>query len=1234
MTNNQPRTPATDCPLSGAYLIEASAGTGKTWTLTGIILRLLIEKEVSPDKIVATTFTKAAAKEIMERLHKRLTDLYEAYAWLKQTTATCNVYELCFDDRQKMFDKEGELFSFIGDPVNQHLLHLVLNAHPRELDKTTKKVSLLFGSLDKLFVGTLDSLAQKWLGEFGEQMGDGDIREMLTNDSDLKKTIVHDILRQYHARLYNEQQTLYRLLSGKSKKFLVDVDKTAKLINNAFNFYTAPIDKPCGIPKPDEIIKQADLVTQMDYSAFKRYDNQEHNKSIGFANKKEVNHLHTLSAIIEGLKGGTFFDTLDDNQLQMLDRWADGELESSKVFYKTKASQSEKSAWDDLPLQNLVALGRLYRLYKIFNQRFVEQLTYDVGVLAKDRYKQHLDEQKQTTFTLQTVRLILALQSRQGESLARNIRHLYPVALIDEAQDVSGEQAKLIELVYLSHSAKRTLFKTDKDGKKVGKGFLLLVGDPKQAIYRFRGGDVANYNYLKSLGVDTSFKLTVNRRSNEGVIDSLNHWFGGERAVLGKGITYQHISAVRQQKRLSWQNACQSPSFVTGCPIDVLRLVLDSDFDVTFATALHINTLLASGHTISDTDEMGVCFERAILPSDIAVLVGQHDTAATLKSHLDRYHIDSVHSKDGSLYATAACQAIYALFKAVLYPKEDKIAQVLTKLFRYTLDESLELIQDDIAFGQLMVYLGRFEKTWYKHGIARALTNAFLKHPLNDNTLWSEIACFNDGERWLADYWQLFEELCVEDLHPHLLTKRLALLMVQSNDEKRPALSSSLGVKLMTLHGSKGLEFPIVYILEMEKAVKTKKDILYPYSQDNQRRLSPTQGEDECFVQDNITEEIDEKRRLAYVALTRASEQVFVVLKDREKNIGKNPLVGWLTDDGKTYGSVPPDYLDGKVGYVSIDSLDLTDKPYTPKVQAPKKRTYLDWHTAYAQSVFYGISRTSFTALSYRFDPTHKLSSYAQSVDEKISFEPDDDDDIRHTFMRGKKVGVFLHKVLEQAGGANKAELADIITDTARKNAIVLDVDAGVTEQLTDWLYQVGQSCFKASGVSLAQLSDNKRTELGFTLGINTHQNFDLSALTEVFERYSDRGIRPFITSSKVVYAYLSGEIDLVYESEGKYYIVDYKSNWLGQGRADYNEQAMRATMDEHGYWLQASLYQLALHRLLKMRIKDYLGNEERYLGAVEYVFLRGVTAKQGDTGRLVWSVPTALIRALDELFG
>ena len=360
-------------------------------------------------------------------------------------------------------------------------------------------------------------------------------------------------------------------------------------------------------------------------------------------------------------------------------------------------------------------------------------------------------------------------------------------------------------------------------------------------------------------------------------------------------------------------------------------------------------------------------------------------------------------------------------------------------------------------------------------------------------------------------------------------------------------------------------------------------------------------------------------------------------------------------------------------------------------------------------SYFYGWAKTSFTALARQLDESAQamavvderiddaididITNAAESVEsdhssheslEKIAESRlKTENDIRFTFIKGANAGTFLHEVFEKIDFTHKAQWSGVIDRAVSSYQLPLvyssaeyqsrrlqsstegysdsfdmsSIDTAKHEALIAWIEEVIHTPLLASNQPLYALEADKRfAELEFNMGLS--EAFKAENISTLFQQHlpdeTDKHVKLVAQSKAQLYRYLRGEIDLVYEHAGKYYVVDYKSNFLGNSLSDYNENTLKKAMSKAGYWLQAAIYQVALHRFLSMRIHDYIGNEDKYLGAVEYVFLRGVydsnsqaatdlTQQIDETdesfgsqhyGLVTWDIPIDFVKGLDALFG
>lgn len=1521
LANDTP--PAVRIPLVGEHLIEASAGTGKTWTLTGILLRLLIEAKRPPEQIIATTFTRAAAAEMRQRVHDRLIDFYQVLQWLSnlqdnpdfkddlypnalqvlpdmvdntnknKTTPKDAEPNLKTDKkvpkvsrskraalktkREDWLKEQAELAGMadrVDDPINLHLVgYLLDHVTTYPLADAIRRTELVLTTLDKLFVGTLDSLAQKWLSEYSAETG---YRQGMGITEDIEAVtdgIIHDELRRFQSQLYYGQPKIYQLLQEQGK--LTSVEDHRRAVDKALTFISAPIDE---VNTVNLSLKEYEGFLNKycgcDFIDIEPYLDIKYRKKEGFNNRKSLaknlDFFEVFKQMIdsEGLMFYKSFTGPHKNFLKQL-------IETFKNSEDSGFNQGEEEG--RVRFINLESVQMLKQLYE-YTLQFEELLdsytiilNRNIALSVRQKLASILEERNETTFTLQMVRLNQALSGRQGHKLARYIRHHYPVALIDESQDINGEQAQMIERVYLpsqtnhnpTHEELMTAANREgasgnavssSDKERKISTFLLLVGDPKQAIYGFRGGDVANYNYMKAKFSNSIMTLNLNRRSNAQLIDALNHWFGcptprnteigkrsefelsspeknslskkennsGALSELGDNIHYQYIEAHNQHVKLSWQldvisasdslkataNSESSDSedekdtlppsihdLLPTKPLTIIHLPKDDeDYDESEATALHIAALLKSQQTIDG---------RPIKPSDIGVLGRRKLELKQIEDHLTKLNVPTLTTSEVSIFETQMAADLAALMEAMLRSyRRDTINRALTSQFfglslrqvkammashdlggegdndltvangatDYPNKKEANDSKNSQRYQDFITHIKEAAERWQKRGILPALHHLLGKSPIHPKGAWQSLAALPDGERHIMDLRHLLDILAQFSMnmgeHELLSWYKQNMESAPTSDwAKQQPLPTESGVQLMTIHKSKGLEFPIVYVLGMDaasnEAGSREQHGLYLYNVQDlynaptnsqssdldtaigwQRQLSPVKGtptDDKFFTEIESTENYSERKRLGYVAFTRASEQLYIVLKDLSKKSGltRRPAFFWLSCDDKEL--TLPERLKSQVGWLvgskifayhdwqkdsqgkalaEVNTLTSESKSVTP-IQYP------DLDQLMPDKFFYGWAKTSFTALARQLsEQSQDLAIMDERIDDDLYIATSADwqlsisspnplslaneahfaklkpvDDIRFSFVKGANAGTFLHEVFEKIDFTEQSLWSSVIDKAIRdyqlpmtyasesqQNRVIesknkaakekaqqagLAVESEVAQgddqseakknnpddsthkALIEWIKEVLATPLLASNQPLKAIPADKRfAELGFNMGLSEH--FRAEGINDIFRQYlpDEPDKHVVLTRHNIphLYRYLRGEIDLVYEHAGKYYVVDYKSNYLGNSLSDYNERTLSEAMSKAGYWLQAAIYQVALHRFLSIRIDDYIGNEDKYLGAVEYVFLRGtfesaVEVNHADTdnesvstqqrfGLVKWDIPIDFIKALDAAFG
>ena len=1434
--------PAIRIKLNGKYLIEASAGTGKTWTLTGIVLRLLIEAKRAPEHIIATTFTRAAAAEMRQRIHDRLVDFYQLLQWLNNVQANPSTHSILYPqlvanndrtnnrntDKDSPNDKqsnnealtsdnkvsaeqrqarkewlEGKAklsgnADLMADSINSHLLtYLLDHTEDYPLADAMRRCALVLTTLDKLFVGTLDSLSQKWLSEYSAETGYQQGVQISDQEQIVIESIIHDAVRAHHSYLFNQKHEIYQLLQH-TNRLTAPADHIG-VAQKSMQFISTPIEN---VDMGEEIdftgyqqalaeFKNCDLTELQPY--FDIEFGIEKGLKKGGIFGKTIYSIVTIQRLVSQYEAA-FFAHLDADSESFYGLVSDvfvSEEEGGNLF-KKKFDEQRQILANFKGIQLLAALRNYSEQIKLYLNALVENLNRDIALKVRQKLPSILEARRETTFALQMVRLNQALSGKQGARLARYIRHHYPVALIDESQDINGEQARMIERIYLSKS-------NDSVSQSNNRGFLLLVGDPKQAIYGFRGGDVANYNAMKSMfAKDRIMTLDVNRRSNERLITALNHWFGrptselpdasfdnaSQLAQLGKSIYYQHITAANTNSRLSWQTPiegqvkaqAENTDILSNSPVSVIHLPYDKQakYNAFELTALHIAALLASGQTIEG---------RAIKPSDIGVLGRRKHELKQVEDMLSKLGVPTLETAEKNVFDTPISTDLAALLEAMLRPhRRDIINRVLTSNFyQMSLNDVQALMLDDDErnessesdahthieqtdrkidteqaelkqrYQDFQLYLKTAASHWQHNGILSALHYLFARNPMvsanslssdrqaKSQNVWVGLADLEDGARYLMDLRHLLDILAQHGMHigEHEL---LAWYKKNINSSRTPEwaqqqpLPTESGVQLMTIHKSKGLEFPIVYVVGMDsaspKAGGRSNHNLFLYDHEaeenkTERRLSACKGKrysksakgekpTDYYAQFETTENYEELRRLAYVAFTRASEQLYMVLKDsyNKTDAERKPSLQWLSCADHKF--VLPDRLQPYVGWLEYAAIEPIAKTLTDISKTAKKSDVaesisitdtarrIDYQSAYAQiqlNSFKGWAKTSFTALSRQLgEKSQALAIFDDAIEDDLDLTDSihlasdsrvsqsdgerktvslngnesnliSSDDIRFRFVKGANAGTFLHEVFEKIDFTDNSKWSVIIDQSIRQYQLPIsyasasaqqrlqqgktlpvepDTDnmdltetsqIGVAhEELMAWVADVLAAPLLASGQPLQAIAPKNRiAELGFNMGLS--EDFTPEGINRIFAQYlpdePEKHIELTPQYANHIYRYLRGEIDLVYEYAGKYYVVDYKSNYLGNSLSNYNNESLSAAMNKAGYWLQAAIYQVALHRFLRLRLNDYVGNETQYLGAVEYVFLRGIDSQGAQNyGRIQWQIPFELVKALDEMFG
>ena len=850
----------------------------------------------------------------------------------------------------------------------------------------------------------------------------------------------------------------------------------------------------------------------------------------------------------------------------------------------------------------------------------------------------------------------------EDDDVAQRLGRRYRIVLVDEFQDTDPVQWNIMRRAFGS-----------------GDGTLVLIGDPKQAIYAFRGADV--YAYLAA-AKEAGERPTLERnfRSDQGLLDAYDALFAGAR--LGhEGIVYRDVKAAHTGARftgapdpapLRIRVLCRDdPAVRTGqggtILVDSARERIADD------VAADIVRLLSSGACVEDED---------ICPRHVAVLVRTNKAAALVRDALEEVGVPAVINGAGSVFGTPQARHWLRLLEAIERPTSTGRARTaaLTPFLGWS---SVEVASaDEVAWEEVHQRLHRWARVLRVKGVASLLEEITLTEGLPERVLREA-----GGERRMTDLRHVGQLLHAAARTEHLgataltgwLRKRIAEADRDTADEERSRRleSDAEAVQVLTIHRSKGLEFPVVYLpyLWDPTYVPEKSVPIAFHDPDNGDRRTLDVGLEGTSYSDHrrqhLAEERGEELRLAYVALTRARHQAVVwwaaSTKSRDSSLSR--LLFARDEHGNIATSAKRLPSDAEAfeafealgrqaaGCISVErSVIGSAAHWSPTPSLPAELSA----AAFNRDVDWRWRRTSFSDITAG---THELRVGSEpeeplltdELDVEAPTSPADAELAAPSLLAdmpaGVQVGTFIHSVFESVDFAALDLTAEVTASVAAARARRA-VELGDLDAVTAGLSAVIETPLGPllDGARLRDVERRDRLdELAFELplvgGDSPSAKLTLEAIASVLrdhdEAYAERLRDPALRHS--VRGYLTGSIDLVLRRGEQFAIVDYKTNWLGTpGSSEltawhHRPEAVARVMEQSHYSLQALLYTVALHRYLRWRLPGY--DVERHFAGVLYLFVRGMTGRDTPVvdgmpcGVYSWQPSPALVNELSDLF-
>lgn len=1180
-------------PLEGVSLIEASAGTGKTFTLTGLCLRLIVEQGLHIDQILVVTFTNAATAELKERIRNGLHSAGAAF-------------------------KTGDT----GDALLADLMHAV-----PDRDQAVTRIRRALADFDRAAIFTIHGFCQRILQNYAFETGHQFQAELLQDASPLIQETVDDFWRRHFNAAPEELVTfalksiggperLARTLAYSRYLRIKVIPRGRKPVLSAIKPWRQAAAEVARLwPAGREEIK---AMLEYDGLNARYYGKIDYSDASGGPTPRH----HRIQALCNAM-----------------DRW-DGHYPLFDLFDRFTTSFLRKATKKGFEIPRHSFFNRcetvLHR-QSVMEEQLVRYMKHLKVLLLKET-RERLSQKKTLRNVLFFDDLLLhvheALSDAQGHRLVQAVRSQYRAALVDEFQDTDPLQYRIFSLLFAQPPH-----------------FLAMIGDPKQAIYGFRGADL--YSYLQAVRrADERATLTHNWRSTQGLVKAVNTIF--ERCERPFGL-----------KEIVFEKA-QAAVVEPNEPLPALKLwYLDSDGSA--ATKGPISQTEAvpmiANAVAREVVELLASPSERYLPQDIAILTRSHHQAGVVKAALVKNHVPAVLYSAGRVYDTAEAQEMARLLSAAAVPTD--AARVRSALCTDWIGVSADIFdgnsKDQIeAWHSQWAAFHTYRRIWGRYGFYRMFRHLMLQEHVRARLLAAP-----EGERRITNLLHLAELLHQAEsehrLGPEGLVKWLASRRNSreqgDQDQQLRLESDARAVRIITMHKSKGLQFNVVFCPFTWGGIGVDDNaaVFHDHEREDRLTLALGPGIDEKYVLQAQKEALAENLRLLYVALTRACRQcywvwgrirgseisapAYLMHTDVEIGNGRNALVSLKKKMARlTQAEFISDLsllADRSGGTIEISALQTEPSaicmPFEETVEMPltcrrlRRPVRSAWRIASFSALTTGLSHVDQEQMWNDRDADNATADHRDAEQGKTLF----------TFPKGVQAGLFFHDLLEQwhpkqGGDDMRKELIARKLSTHRLDPCWVDAVDRLLEDLAHMPLEDTRRTFCLKQVR----ASDRINEMEFHYRL---QSIDARQLQETFDRYAARRINACVAPAwkhvrfEPVQGFLKGYIDTIFRYRSRYYLIDWKSNYLGPTLADYDNDKLAVVMSRQYYFLQYHLYVLALDQWLRNRVPGY--DYGRHFGGVFYIFLRGVQTGQDEPNGAFFDLPKAdLVQALNRL--
>ncbi|WP_168867751.1 exodeoxyribonuclease V subunit beta [Enterobacteriaceae endosymbiont of Plateumaris braccata] len=1156
--------------LNQKCLIEASAGTGKTFTIIIIYLRFLlglyknnrVNIPLSVEEILVVTFTDVSTQDLCKRIKNSINILRIACIKGNSPYPIINNFLKEIKDLQK---------------ASLILLKAELNFH---------NATIL----------TIHSFCHKILN-----IKNYEINSFVYN----KKLINNEIYLQYNASISFWRKYLYPLPKNIAKTVLQYWSTPNDLMNKLLPFLLKD-------ELPKFYLNNINLIKQFNknikYIKFLkkqwiRYKDDIINIIITSNVNKHVYNNKSIKLWIENIDQWTTNNTEDNFIPEQLKRFSQKIL-ISKTINKKNFPKHILFKNIDIYLDKIISLKILI---------IIKAIKYIKSLVKKNKEK---NEEISFNDLLSILNKSLN-KFNENKNLAEDIRKLYPVALIDEFQDTDIKQYNIFKKIYINKS----------------NCTLILIGDPKQAIYSFRGADI--FTYIKaSLEIKNRYTLKNNWRSSKTMINGVNKIFSNcQYPFFFKNIVFYPASYVKQKLNYNFiiNNIIQPGITIWFLPketnLNLYRQI------ISYQCAYEICQWLILSQHQKIFLQKNKNNSNIINISDIIVLVRNKYEANIIQKEFIKFNIPSIYlSNSNSVFETIEAKELVLLLKSILEPHKIKQLKNILASNLFNIDLSnLDSKKEKCFLERSIIQFIKYKNLWNKNGILLMLENIFLKK----NILFKKNIINTFHKKKIQNILHIAELIEIECIKIKSkkqiiiwLIKQISFPNNRSLNQQIRIQNDSNQIKIITIHKAKGLQYPLVWVPFISSNfidLVHNEGIIYRNRKTLKTIIDFNNNNDS--IKYALEEMLSENLRLLYVSLTRSIFHCSIGIgniKNTKKQYRKyfpyRSAVEFLINDK---GFI--DYKNFQNLLFNLESKDIEIKIITKKKQIQYNPIYLiekknnDQYNKLKVIKYNKILITSYSNIKNDLNLNNNIYKYKFFNSKKKNIEK-----TPHTFPTGKTIGIILHKIFEKLDFTKKILYSFIKTKFFHK-----EINCSWYSILIKWLTNILHHPLGTDKIILNKIQNkNKITELEFYLNINN--KLSMMKLCNIICKY-DKISKKLSKLNNDYQGILKGFIDLIILWNNKYYIIDYKSNWLGKNYNKYTNKCMEKDINLNRYDLQYQIYTLVLHKYLYSRIKNY--NYEKHFGSVLYLYIRGINnIKNSSNG--IWEIRPSykLIKKLDQL--